>query len=458
MRHLAAADCCYGAALLTMPLVGVGLIHLVTGLDPGAGLQPAYLLFALAWLLRLGAWLRVRGAGGPARLLAACRAVPCLHWLLVACGALLVSWLGLRLAPSPLLPHEALPRFWKQSIQIGVMLACLLYAACWTRGPRRWRWTIALLGWSLALQLVYAVLQAVDRLVALPGMALLERVATSNPAILSGSAWLYLGSFVEIPRLRGSMCEPLYLGNLLVGVLPLLTWAGRRGLAAGGCLVLLLTWSRGAWAAGVATLLIWWLLRRRAGLPGPSPRQLQLVIAGLGVGLLTVALVGGPGSWALPIQRLWQTFDQSDWSNLTRYYSWQAAWRAWLQSPLVGVGWGQYPYHFYALVDLPGLASQFSWPVVNSFPLLVLCETGMIGFFALCAAAMCLGRRTWQDLADETQASRRARLAALAAGVSGLGLHLMVFSQYNLPHLWVLPGLWLAALAETRGRRPGAGK
>lgn len=450
MNRLSAADCCYGGALLTMPLAGVGVLHLVTGEDIGAGLQPAYLCIAFAWLLRLGDSVRRRAAAGRASERGRARRSGWWAWSLTGFGVVLLSLLGLKVAPTLLLPQEALPRFGKQFVQLGVMAAFLLYPALWTRGPRRWRWTKRLLGWSVGLQLAYAVLQGVHAVYAVPGFALLERAATSNPAILSGSKWLYLGGFTEIPRLRGTMCEPLYLGNLLIGCLPVLVWSGRKRLALGCGIVLLLTWARGAWVAAIGAGLIWALLRRRAALPGMPRRPLWLAAAVLGAGLLTLAAVGGPSQLSLPAQRLLQTLDQGDWSNLTRFYSWQAAWRAWLSSPLVGVGWGQYPYHFYALVALPGLASQFTWPVVNSFPLLVLCELGLAGFGWLAAAVCLLWRRTWRLLGSAaTPAADRMRLVAHAAGCIGIWLHLLVFSQYNLPHLWILPGLWLAAVAES---------
>ena len=35
-----------------------------------------------------------------------------------------------------------------------------------------------------------------------------------------------------------------------------------------------------------------------------------------------------------------------------------------------------------------------------------------------------------------------------AVACAGVWLQLLVFSQYNLPHIWVAPGLVLAALAQ----------
>ena len=96
-----------------------------------------------------------------------------------------------------------------------------------------------------------------------------------TPAVLAGSEELYLGrDFVGIPRVRGTACEPLYLGNYVLAALPwtiLLAVRARRWLwlPAIATLLLAATWSRGAWlAAGpgllVALVGLWRLGRLRA--------------------------------------------------------------------------------------------------------------------------------------------------------------------------------------------------
>jgi hypothetical protein len=126
-------------------------------------------------------------------------------------------------------------------------------------------------------------------------------------------------------------------------------------------------------------LLAWFVLRRRAHLALPLGRAVVLTAAAVATTALLVALIAGGDAWLYPVRRLVQSLDRGDWSNLTRLYSMQAAWRAFLLSPVVGVGWGQFAFHFPLLVDPLGLQSQFTWPVVNNVPLLVLCETG-VGF------------------------------------------------------------------------------
>jgi len=430
------AHTCFLASLAALPLIGVGLGKLVTGRDLGGGLQPSWLLMAVATVAialppRRPALPRAwRGFG-------------------VAAGvALALSALGVVFAPADASAGEIWGRYLRQIVQLGVMACFLVWPALWVRGPARWRLVARLVVLGAVGQAAYGLMQHLHWFWPGPLLPALETVFTSNPAILSGSEQLHIGdAFRNLPRLRGTACEPLYLGNFLLLALPMIPLTGwsvtvRRIVGPVLLVLLVLTWSRGAWLAGVAAGLLAVAAAPPRG--GPQHRGLLLALAVVvGVsGLLALAL--GPASWSLPLERLAQSFSRRDWSNLTRLYSMQAAWRAFLSSPLVGVGWGQYAWHFPALVDPAGLQSQFAWPVVNNFPLRILAETGLAGFGVFAAAVGGLARSAWRLRSVPT-----VRWTAVAC--AGVWLQLLVFSQYNLPHIWVAPGLLLAALVENRG-------
>jgi len=213
------------------------------------------------------------------------------------------------------------------------------------------------------------------------------------------------------------------------------------------------TWSRGAWLAVapgvlVALVALWRLGRLRLGRILARALPVVVILAVAAHFLTDGRLLG------LMMQRVEQTFSTEDWSNLTRWYSMQAAWRGFLLQPVFGLGWGQYGYHFAGLVDPMGLQSQFAWPVVNNYPLGVLCETGVIGFAALVASVWAIAQRVWLALATLRtrtlgESEPPLRLIAAAASVAAVWSQLLTFSQYNLPHIWVALGLLLAVLAET---------
>lgn len=437
----------FGAALVTLPFCGVGTLVLLTGRDWGFGLQPSWVFLYLAVACQIWNWRRLRGSSAlprPRR-----RSLAAAGLLILA--AVAVSGAGLLVAPSAEPPVLAWTRFGKQAVQLAIMLGFLIFPATWVRGEQRWGFTLRLLGVGLVLQVVYGGLQVAGYGHWGGAPPWLESVFTSNPAILSGSGDLYLGNtFHQVPRLRGTMCEPLYLGNFLLFALPWLmgqgggVWRGRILPPLGGAL-LLMTWSRGAWlaAAGQGALLAWWAGRSWRG----RARRPVAVAGALGVlSLLAFFLFSDLAVFQLPRDRLLQTCSTRDWSNLTRFYSMQAGWRAFLLSPLVGVGWGQFSFHFPLLVDPLGLQSQFTWPVVNNFFLKVLCETGLVGFGVMAGLLAGLVRAGRRSARRGGAAGRRSRAGLVA--LAGVGLQLLTFSQYNLPHMWLAAGLLLAAARD----------
>lgn len=456
----AASTLLFCGSLFTLPWVGVGLIHFLFDLDLGGGLQPSWALLALAIIFLAGEKIL---SGNSLLSVENLKEKPS-PILLISTGALLavlLSGLGLHFAPSLEPAATGLSRWLKQIIQLLIMFSFMWWAALWVRGIRRWQLTLDLLFWGVAFQVFYSFAQGLNFFLPMPWFSSLEVMFTSNPSILSGSEKLYLNNVLhEIPRLRGTVCEPLYLGNFLLMAWPfLLVWrksvALRLTLGVLLVVLLILTWSRGAWLGFMGQLfllVVAFLLKKRqqskrtAGDRGaPGFRFFPWTLGG-GLLLLMVMDIAF-GGWIF--HRLLATFNNQDWSNLTRLYSMEAAWLAFVQNPVVGVGWGQFAFHFPLLVDPMGLQSQFTWPVVNNFPLQILCETGLVGFVIFFGSGWWLFRSSWNHLcAQKTLFSSSSMVFPAALGVWGVGIQLLSFSQYNLPHIWIGVGLLLAALAK----------
>ncbi len=440
------AEIFYAASLVTLPWAGLGVAAFLTGRDLGGGLQ-------LSWVL-LGAAVLLRAPDAPGRLAVVWRETP-RAWRWAVAGIALsvaVSAAGLVVAPSGEPEGDTWLRYAKQCVQLVIMAPFALWPALWTRGEVRWRRTARWIVAGAVLQAAYGLLQEWHYYAPGPLLPWLERAFTSNPAIFAGSDELYVGGrFLPVPRLRGTICEPLYLGNYLLLALPLVGLTGwgplrRRLTAAGLLLLLLLTWSRGAWLGGLGALCLAAVLTLLSG-RRPARAAIARVVAGAaalaGTAALVLVLTRGVDALTLPWQRLTQTFDGSDWSNLTRLYSLQAGWRAFLLSPVCGVGWGQFGWHFPALVDPTGLQAMVTWPVVANYPLKVLCETGLLGFAVLAGVAAGHLRTALRAVRAPGGMTARHRAALLA--LAGIALQLLTFSQYNLPHIWVAWGLLLAA-------------
>ncbi|MCP4293438.1 MAG: O-antigen ligase family protein [bacterium] len=448
----------YQSSLITLPWVGVGVVHYFFGRDVGGGLQVSWLLLAIATLVSF-AKFRHSGPTG-------FQFSPLVKVLLF--GSLLgvlVSALGMMIAPSLEPMGSAWARLLKQLLQLLIMLVFVLWPALWTHGVFRWQRTLDLLFLGLGFQLVYSFFQFTNYYFGLGWFGSLEVFFTSNPSILSGSEQLYLNNVMQdIPRLRGTMCEPLYLGNYLLMIWPfLLVWdkprSSRLTIGVFMAALLILTWSRGAWLALLVQMFFWVILklvinsRRRFGdriLFGPTLKVVFRSVLILMLGLVVVNLVSRDALSG----RLLASFNNQDWSNLTRLYSMKAAWDAFMQSPVVGVGWGQYAFHFPLLVDSMGLQSQFSWPVVNNFYLKILCETGLVGFAVFIAFFLLLWVKVWRSVFRAPSGIKTTMVLPASLSVVGVWAQMMTFSQYNLPHIWVGLGLLLAAISQSDKNLP----
>lgn len=416
------------ALMFTLPWIGLGVVKTVTGVDTGAGFQVSYLLAALLLVLNIQQIFNKSYARN---------FVP----VIILLGA------GLFIQPGLVDFTSALSRYFKQLVQLSIMIGIALVPFFYYRKTSSisFHW----LAYGMLFQFGYSILQTTAFNGWLPWFSYLENIFTSNPSILSGSEELVIGSTMSgIPRIRGTACEPLLLGNYLVMVIPWLIiqpWRKsiRFALLAVGILMLMLTWSRGAWLGLAATAVTSLVLLKHARILSRINVKSLLPVLGIAVPVLIIV------SFVAPIEtlysRLLQTFDTTDWSNLTRLYSMQAAWRAFLLSPVVGIGWGQFAFHFDMLVDPLGLQSQFTWPVVNNFPLKILAETGLFGFGLFVFGMAKVVRKVFAQLIQVNRTSQ-LQIVVAASSFAGVFVQMFTFSQYNVPHIWVSLGLLLVLL------------
>ena len=218
-----AARWLFRGILVTLPWIGMGAVRCLTGVDTGAGFQPAYILLPPALVAALIAASADR----------AVRPAPAFRgrwwpWAL-SVAVILISWFGLSIAAGAATPAEARLRFLKQLIQYLLMLGYVALPVIMLDRDERWRDVPRWLAAGMLLQLAYGVGQAVHFGHPMEWFAALEGLFTSNPSILAGSEELFLGdAFAGVPRIRGTACEPLYLGNYLLAVAPWLVLAARR--------------------------------------------------------------------------------------------------------------------------------------------------------------------------------------------------------------------------------------
>jgi O-antigen ligase len=451
----------YGAAILLAPLVGVGLVQSIAGRNLGVGLQPAFVplsilfaLFALRWMSHASLeW----DADGVAFALA----------LLWAGWSLGFTW---RTDDIGLVGEVA----WRKSLKQWITLlffAATAVAPVWmvarSSRPRKLLEDLERFS-TLALLLTasYALFELVLWRFSPWAANHLSQIFATNPSIAAGSEELYLGhAFTGLGRARGFFPEPLHLGSYLVATVPLAASmaVGRRGwsrlwraaAAVLGTVALLATYSRGAYLGFAFVVAGVFVAAWRGRLPGLSRRGL-LWGAGSGlVGLVVLfSLVAGVSPWSvmgLLWSRAMQSLAHHDMSNLTRFYAWGAAWKIFLAHPLSGVGWGAFGFHYYTVAGDAGSGAHFGWPMANSVPLLVLAELGSVGLLLSARAVWPALRRAFgASVHDASDPIWGAMCTILALSAGGVLVQTLTFSQWNLPHIWILLGCSAAAARAQR--------
>jgi O-antigen ligase len=157
-------------------------------------------------------------------------------------------------------------------------------------------------------------------------------------------------------------------------------------LAAPLLFVMTLSGSRSSWLYLLLMIcMAWWSARRDAAMR-PLLRYSSLLIAGFGLMHLIVQMsfMTGADSGINTVQRMHATSGGGDTSGSIRLYLWHEAWLMFMQSPWLGVGFGQFAWHHFELVPLLR-ASNVSGLYNNAHNLIfqLAAEEGVAGLLAL---------------------------------------------------------------------------
>ncbi len=149
---------------------------------------------------------------------------------------------------------------------------------------------------------------------------------------------------------------------------------------------ILLTFVRAAWIS-VFALLLFYLFQFRNRKSAIDLILLMIVCSLLGLVIAVTTDIGG-----LILQRLDTITETNYTANLDRIDRWVVAWKIWIYNPILGVGWGAYPDHYFKYANQ---SSAFFDAYFNSIPyssafrmgahniyLELLAEVGVVGLLA----------------------------------------------------------------------------
>jgi len=241
-----------------------------------------------------------------------------------------------------------------------------------------------------------------------------------------------------------------FAAQIALGLASVTYLFGRRrlgGLVAGGCIAVLLLVSafaaaRSSWLY-LAAFTIIALLARQFRRDGESRR-----LAFLALWLLPGFLVAqGVAMLVVPTQGLQVTSAQRVFEVASgidaRVELWGDAWRLFLGAPILGSGWGQYPWHhFLSQASSGASAAPGVFNHAHNLALHLLAETGVIGFLIIFGAVV-----IW--LLDLRKVTIDAGWWWLLALLSVIGIHSLL--EFPLWYAYFLgPAALLVGLGANR--------
>lgn len=206
--------------------------------------------------------------------------------------------------------------------------------------------------------------------------------------------------------------------------------------------VVVLNNSRGSWVAiSVETFLVIMLLVRSRYLRLKFGLLLGFLVAGLGTSLAFM-----PAGTLHPVVEKAESFRQldQDKSFLVRRVMVQKGWRLFLENPIVGVGPGRFTRSM-AEVQLPSRLRYYSSERINARSahnsyIALLAETGLMGTLTYAVLMLALLWRSFKA-AWRLMLVRQPWGLAIAAGLTGMSVHMWVISGLTGTITWMMYGL-----------------
>lgn len=265
------------------------------------------------------------------------------------------------------------------------------------------------------------------------------------PTSLTGLRELYTKDILGFPRIQSTALEPLYFANYLLLPLSLLLTLflkKQSPFSRNVSMVLLLlagvnfvlTVSRGGYIAGAVSLLF---------IAAFTLRQL-LTIKNIIALLVVITLVGGISIRFLNqgealekfVEHAQNIFGGASYSERVETY--EIAYRAILEHPLLGIGMGSFgPYASFHPYVVPDQGYQ----IVNNEYLELAAENGILGLLAFILILVTLAVRTIKAYQITQSAFLKSVIIGLSAAFLGILIQYNTFSILYIMHVWVTIGL-----------------
>lgn len=277
-------------------------------------------------------------------------------------------------------------------------------------------------------------------------------------------------------RIKGFEQEPLFFGNYLLTVLPVVIMLATRkqhiinkkraGIIS--CIIALgivLTFSRGAWAgmfaAGVVVCAISLAGRLRSNNTRLLPtlfsiKSISIFFGSLFLLMVTILVIveaTNNSFYQLFIEPIIQAVDPHTgkfWSTRLRLMTIGIGLDALKDHPFSGIGYEN--FSFYAGNIFIHLLSEavINYPDVNSFPFKLLIETGIVGFMVISLIVLKSVVDLFILISKTKKFTMKIVLCGYCATVVGLLVQLLFFSNILSVYLWVVFGAILGVVNQAK--------
>lgn len=271
-------------------------------------------------------------------------------------------------------------------------------------------------------------------------------------------------SMDELQRIRVFEYEPLFFGNYLLTITPIMfsLLFSNKGkiinskllffLSVINLVAMILTFSRGAWAGLLAVFSFFIFINFNLIIVYFSKsvifrnrRVLFILLLAIVAGLFFLVQSDFFYNYFIyPVQGAVDSNSGKFWSTKLRLMTLEIALSAFLSHPFFGIGFENFSFYAGNIFISTLVDSVINYPDVGSLPVKILAELGIFGFMVVAYLLML----SFRDVLRRIKQTKDVWLNPLIKGCAGSAVGIMVqflfFSNVYLLHLWVLLGLILA--------------
>lgn len=264
----------------------------------------------------------------------------------------------------------------------------------------------------------------------------------------------------KIPRIRSTCEEPIFLGLFLMTIIPVLSailFSKRKEFYFKNMLPMLvtmmvclvLTFSRSAWISCIPAFLF--IVYQYRSVISRNLVKFIMAVGGFLLFLILLDMMVFRGAlYNYAVMRSTGVLTGEEFSSFTRWESIYVAFNLFLVHPVLGVGIGNFNFHFMDYVPLQhfiffiAYGGFFSPPTVGNLFMGFLAEMGILGFITLIWLFIAIFKSSFKALKASWDSRWNPLLVGGIASIIALIVNYQFISTFTFCYVWILFGFIVA--------------